>query len=91
MSTTIQCTIAEQKVSVTENGIKTNCPILQIELIKRLIECKSAVAPTESALPLFYNKYLRHYPISEINFLENTSKKGFVKIEYWDVNTSAAA
>ena len=91
MSTTIQCTIAEQKVSVTENGIKTTCPILQVELIKRLIECKSLVEPTESALPLFYNKYLRHYPISSINFIENTSIKGFVKTEYWETNTSAAA
>ena len=91
MSTSISCTIANQKVTIKENSVRTSSPSLQIELVKRLIECKSKVAPTESALPLFFNKYLRHYPISNVEFIENKMNNDFIQNENWGASNNVAA
>jgi len=91
MNTTIHCTIANQKVVINNNAVKVASPSLQIELVKRLIECKSQVGYRESALPLFYNKYLRHYPISDIDFVDSKQQSNFVKNENWDTIGGVAA
>lgn len=92
MSTSISCTIANQKVTIKENSVRTSSPSLQIELVKRLIECKSKVAPTESALPLFFNKYLRHYPVADVQFVEEKQLNfNYKKEENWDTTGRAAA
>jgi hypothetical protein len=90
MNTSIHCTIANQKVVINNNSVKVASPSLQIELVKRLIECKSQVSYNESALPLFFNKYLRHYPISEVDFIENTASNSFAVIENWGTENIAA-
>lgn len=82
MSTTISCNIANCKVIITENAVKTENNSLQIELVKRLIESKALTNPKHSALPLFYNKFLRHYPITNLEFIEN--RKHSFKTEEWD-------
>jgi len=82
--------IADQKVVINNNSVKVGSPSLQIELVKRLIECKSKVRYNESALPLFFNKYLRHYPISEVEFIENKTSNSFVVSENWDAVNMAA-
>lgn len=89
MSTKISCYIANHKVIITDNAVKTNNNSLQIELVKRLIDCKSIIAPNESALPLFYNKYLKHYPLTRLEFLQ-TNKNSF-KIETWSNSDKIAA
>ena len=91
MNTSIHCTIANQKVVINNNSVKVASPSLQIELVKRLIECKSKVTYRESALPLFFNKYLRHYPISEIEFIENKVNNHFIQSENWGTEGSVAA
>lgn len=90
MNTSIHCMIADQKVVINNNSVKVGSPSLQIELVKRLIECKSKVRYNESALPLFFNKYLRHYPISEVEFIENKTSNSFVVSENWDAVNMAA-
>lgn len=89
MSTTISCYIANSKVIINDNSVKTENSSLQIELVKRLIECKALTNPTDSALPLFYNKFLRHYPITSLEFIEN--KKQSYKIENWENTKKIAA
>ncbi|MFT6716994.1 MAG: hypothetical protein ACJA0Q_001644 [Saprospiraceae bacterium] len=91
MNTSIHCTIANQKVVINNNAVKVASPSLQIELVKRLIECKSQVSYRESALPLFYNKFLRHYPISEIKFIDNKSSNNFIESENWGMIGGVAA
>lgn len=91
MNTSILGTIAGHKVMITENAVKTGNASLQIELVKRLIECKGLVNPSESALPLFYNKYLRHYPSSEMEFISSNNQRGMVKVENWNAFSNQAA
>jgi hypothetical protein len=91
MNTTIHCTIANHKVVINNNAVKVASPSLQIELVKRLIECKAQVGYRESALPLFYNKYLRHYPVSNIEFIDCKQQNNFIKSENWDTIEGVAA
>jgi hypothetical protein len=91
MSTIIHCNIANQKVVINNNSVKVASPSLQIELVKRLIECKAQVSYKESALPLFFNKYLRHYPISDIEFVDSQTNSRFSQIENWGNIGNAAA
>lgn len=91
MNTSIHCTIANQKVVINNNSVKVASPSLQIELVKRLIECKAQVNYNESALPLFFNKYLRHYPISSIEFVENKTKNSLIQNENWNTSENLAA
>ena len=92
MNTTIYCKIAGFQVKVNNNAVKTDNPSLQIELVKRLIDCKASTAIGESALPLFFNKYLRHYSISEIEFIqEKTATNAIPLMENWNVKRNLAA
>lgn len=66
MKDLVKCTINGELVVVTDNSVKTNNKNLQIELVKRLIECREIAGAYKSALPLFINKYLRFYPIENL-------------------------
>lgn len=66
MKDLVKCTINGELVIVTDNSVKTNNKNLQIELVKRLIECREIAGAYKSALPLFINKYLRYYPIENL-------------------------
>lgn len=91
MNTIIHCTIANQKVVISNHSIKTTSSSLQIELVKRLIECKAKVDARESALPLFYNKYLRHYPLSDLELIENKDQTSLIQHENWNNKSNVAA
>ena len=73
MKTVVHCKINGKKLRVTNNAIEIEDSFLQIELVKSLIECKSITPLGESSLPLFFNKYLRKYQISEVLFSEDKS------------------
>ena len=91
MNTSIHCTIANQTVVINNNSVRVASQSLQIELIKRLITCKAQVNFNESALPLFFNKYLRHYPLSDVKFLDSKNESSFITVENWGGSGSAAA
>ncbi len=92
MNTSILCNIAGFQVKISNNAVKTNHPSLQVELVKRLIDCKAQTAIGESALPLFFNKYLRFYPISEVEFIKEKSSSNAIQFsENWDSIKNMAA
>ena len=70
MNTIVNCKINGISLRVTSNSIEVNNTTLQIELVKRLIDCRSLTPIGESVLPLFFNKYLRKYRISDVVFSE---------------------
>lgn len=77
MKAQIQCTINGNEVLITNNAIRTKNSSLQIELVKRLVQCRELVAPGESALPVFFNKFLRWYEgLTNVVFLgeENSTQ-----------------
>ena len=73
MKTVVHCKINGKKLRVTNNAIEIEDSFLQVELVKSLIECKSITPLGESSLPLFFNKYLRKYQISEVVISEDRS------------------
>ena len=73
MKTIVHCKINGKKLRLTNNSIEIEDSFLQMELVKSLIECKSITPLGESSLPLFFNKYLRKYHISEVVFSEDGS------------------
>lgn len=91
MNTSIFCTINNETVVIRDNSVKTSSISLQNELIKRLISCKMEVTPEESALPLFFNKYLRHYAISNVKFINEKVQNTYAKVENWGEETGLAA
>tara|TARA_X000000368_G_C23008604_1_gene702451 strand:- start:1117 stop:1404 length:288 start_codon:yes stop_codon:yes gene_type:complete len=70
MNTIVNCKINGINLRITSNSIEVNDTELQIELVKRLIDCRSLTPIGQSALPLFFNKYLRKYKISDVIFSE---------------------
>jgi hypothetical protein len=70
MNTIVNCKINGISLRITSNSIEVNNTALQIELVKRLIDCRSLTSIGESVLPLFFNKYLRKYKISDVIFSE---------------------
>lgn len=92
MSTIINCKIDGFEVKISNNSVKAAVSSLQIELVKRLIECKASVEVGESALPLFFNKYLRFYPISDVEFIQERSLSNAIPMtENWEVKRKIAA
>ena len=70
MNTVVNCKLNGKNLKVTNNAVEIEDSFLQIELVKRLIECKALTPVGESSLPLFFNKYLRKYEITEVLFSE---------------------
>jgi len=77
MNTVVTCKINGKKLKITNNSVEIEDSFLQVELVKNLIECKSITPIGESSLPLFFNKYLRKYQISEVVFSEDKSNLVF--------------
>ncbi len=73
MNTIVHFKLNGKKIRVTNNSIEIEDSFLQAELVKKLIECKAITPIGESSLPLFFNKYLRKYQISEVLFSEDKS------------------
>lgn len=73
MNTIVNCKINGINLRITSNSIEVNDTALQIELVKRLIDCRSLTPIGKSALPLFFNKYLRKYKISDVIFSEENT------------------
>tara|TARA_B100000401_G_scaffold253193_1_gene172001 strand:+ start:955 stop:1242 length:288 start_codon:yes stop_codon:yes gene_type:complete len=73
MKTVVYCKINGKKLKITNNSVEIEDSFLQVELVKNLIECKSITPIGKSALPLFFNKYLRRYKLSEVVFSEEKS------------------
>ena len=73
MNTVVHCKINGKNLKVTNNVVEIDDSFLQIELVKRLIDCRALTPVGESPLPLFFNKYLRKYQISEVVFSEDRS------------------
>lgn len=88
MEAAIQCRIGENKVIITNNAVKTSNQSLQIELVKRLIDCKSLVKIGECALALFYNKYLKYYAVQELEFISKGTERNAAVLD-WNVNQAA--
>lgn len=72
MKAAIQCQINGIFVMITNNAVRTTNQNLQIELVKRLIECKSQVKIGESVLPHFFNTYLRFYELDWFKFEDSS-------------------
>ncbi len=70
MNTVVNCKLNGRNLRVTNNAVVIDDSFLQIELVKRLIDCRALTPVGESPLPLFFNKYLRKYQISEVIFSE---------------------
>jgi|TARA_B100000795_G_scaffold268876_1_gene256773 hypothetical protein len=70
MNTIVNCKINGINLRITSNSIEVNNKTLQIELVKRLIDCRALTPIGKSVLPLFFNKYLRKYKISDVLFTE---------------------
>lgn len=70
MNTIVNCKINGISLRVTSNSIEVNNASLQIELVKRLIDCRSLTPIGKSVLPLFFNQYLRKYKITDVVFTE---------------------
>jgi hypothetical protein len=76
MNAQIQCKINGFEVLITNNAVRTRNSSLQIELVKRLVQSREMVEPTQSALPLFFNKFLRWYEgLSDVVFLGTSNSK----------------
>ena len=71
MNTVVNCKLNGKNLKVTNNAVEIEDSFLQIELVKRLIECKALTPVGESSLPLFFNKYLRKYEITEVLLVRN--------------------
>ncbi len=74
MNTVVHCKLNGKKLRITNNAIEIEDSCLQEELIKSLIDCKAKTPLGESSLPLFFNKYLRNYEISEIVLSESVPR-----------------
>lgn len=70
MNTIVECKIDGIQLRITNNSVEINDSKLQIELVKRLIDCRALTPIGESPLPQFFNKYLRLYKISDVVFSE---------------------
>jgi len=70
MNTVVNCKLNGKSLRVTNNAVEIEDALLQVELVKRLIDCKALTPVGESALPMFFNKYLRKYQITEVVFSE---------------------
>lgn len=70
MKELISCKINGEFVFVSTNSVKTKNVQLQIELVKRLIECKEILGTDNGVLALFYNKYLNKYKPKHVRFTE---------------------
>lgn len=66
----VNCKLNGKSLRVTGNSVEIEDSILQIELVKRLIDCRALTPIGESPLPTFFNKYLRKYQITEVLFSE---------------------
>ncbi|MBK21171.1 MAG: hypothetical protein CMP63_02470 [Flavobacteriales bacterium] len=77
MNTVVYCKINGKKLKITNNSVEIEDSFLQVELVKKLIECKSITPPGESSLPLLFNKHLRNYKISDVVFCEAKSNPVF--------------
>ena len=73
MNTSVICTLNGLELKVTNNAVFINDGMIKNELIKRLIDCKAFTPIGESALPLFFNKYLRNYNIENVRFIEESA------------------
>ena len=89
MKEQIKCLVNGFEVLITNNAVRTRNSSLQIELVKRLIECKEIAGFNKSALPLFFNKYLRFYQLSEVEFISVDSVKNMMKNETAKMNVAA--
>ena len=70
MNTVVHCKINGKNLKVTNNVVEIDDSFLQIELVKRLIDCRALTPVGKSPLPLFFNKYLRKYELTEVVFSE---------------------
>ena len=77
MSTIVNCRLNGKKLRVTNNSVQIEDSFLQVDLVRKLIECKSRTPIGENSLSLFFNNYLRKYKISEIVFSEEKPKLYF--------------
>ena len=55
MNTVVHCKINGKNLKVTNNVVEIDDSFLQIELVKRLIDCRALTPVGESPLPLFFN------------------------------------
>ena len=74
MNAAIQCQINGNFVTITNNAVRTTNQSLQIELVKRLIECKSQVKVGENVLAHFFNTYLRFYVLDWFQFSDKNQE-----------------
>lgn len=70
MNTIVNCKLNGYKLRITNNSVEIDNSSLQIELVKRLIDCRALIPVGESPLPVFFNKYLRMYTITDVKFTE---------------------
>lgn len=70
MNTIVNCKLNGKNLRVTSNAVEIEDASLQVELVKRLIDCRALTPIGDSPLPMFFNKYLRKYNISEVVFSE---------------------
>lgn len=68
MNTVVNCKLNGKSLKVTGNAVEIEDALLQVELVKRLIDCRALTPVGESPLPLFFNKYLRKYDITDVVF-----------------------
>lgn len=74
MNSIVNCKLNGKTLKVTANAIEIADAQLQIELVKRLIECRALTPVGDCPLPRFFNKYLRNYEITNVVFTEEKPK-----------------
>ena len=70
MNTIVNCKLNGKSLRVTNNAVEIEDALLQVELVKSLIDCRALTPIGDSPLPMFFNKYLRKYNITEVVFSE---------------------
>lgn len=70
MNTVVNCKLNGKSLKVTNNAVEIEDSFLQVELVKRLIDCRALTPIGDSPLPMFFNKYLRKYQLTEVVFRE---------------------
>ena len=74
MSTIVNCKLNGKELRVSNNFVQIEDSFLQLELVKKFIDCRAKTPIGKSPLPMFFNKYLRKYKLTEIVFREERTK-----------------